>query len=132
MDGNLLKVLLDTHAFIWWDSDPSRLSARALALLKDPATLVLLSVVSVWEMLIKLQLGKIALNTPLATLVSQQEANGIRILPVTLDHVLGVEQLPLTHKDPFDRILVAQARNEGAALLSADSIFAGYPVKVLW
>jgi PIN domain nuclease of toxin-antitoxin system len=127
-----MKVLLDTHTFIWWDSDPSKLSAQVLTLLQDPATTVFLSVVSVWEMLIKRQLGKLTLRMPLATLVAQQQANGIQILSITLGHVLAVESLPTPHKDPFDRLLVAQANVEGTVLLSADSVFAQYPVNVLW
>jgi PIN domain nuclease of toxin-antitoxin system len=127
-----MKGLLDTHAFIWWDSEPSKLSAQALAFLQDPANTVLLSVVSVWEMLIKFQLGKLTLRAALAGIVAQQRANGIQILPVTLDHVLAVERLPTAHKDPFDRLLAAQANVEGAVLLSADPIFAQYPVHILW
>jgi PIN domain nuclease of toxin-antitoxin system len=127
-----MRGLLDTHAFIWCDSQPSKLSPRAAAFIQDPANTVLLSVVSVWEMLIKLQLGKLTLTAPLATILAQQQANGIQILPATLDHVLAVENLPAVHKDPFDRLLVAQATVEGAVLLSADAVFAQYPVNLLW
>jgi PIN domain nuclease of toxin-antitoxin system len=127
-----MKGPLDTHEFIWWDSDPSRLSAPALACLQNPSSTVLLNVVSVWEMVIKLQLGKLTLSTPLRTILAQQQANGLQILPLTLDHVLAVEGLPTPHKDPFDRLLIAQANVEGAVLLSADAIFAQYPVQVLW
>lgn len=127
-----MNVLLDTHTFIWWDSDPSQLSPRALAAFHDPATVVWLSVVSVWEMQIKSQLGKLALRLPLPQIVAQQQANGLRILTVTLEHVLAVEGLPSVHKDPFDRLLVAQANVEGADLLTVDAIFAKYPVRVLW
>ena len=127
-----MNALLDTHTFIWWDSDPAKLSAQALALLQNPTTTVLLSVVSVWEILINYQLGKLTLNMPLATLVAQQQANGMRILPITLEHVLTVESLPAPHKDPFDRLLVAQANVEGAVLVSTDPIFAQYPVNVFW
>ena len=127
-----MKGLLDTHTFIWWDSDPAKLSAPVLAFLKDPANTVMLSVVSVWEMLIKLQLGKLTLGAPLGTILGQQQANGIQILPITLPHVLALQGLPSPHKDPFDRLLVAQANVEGATLLSADPIFAHYPVTVLW
>src|SRR5437870_2947337 len=114
-----MKGLLDTHTFIWWDSDPSKLSATALTFLRDPANTLLLSVVSVWEILIKLQLGKLTLGLPIRTIVAQQQVNGVQILPVTLDHVLAVEGLPMPHKDPFDRLLVAQANTEGAKLVSA-------------
>src|SRR5438128_11497430 len=127
-----MKLLLDTHAFIWWDSDPVQLSAPALTALRDPANEVWLSVASVWEMVIKAQLGKLALRLPLAHIVSQQQANGLRILPVTLAHALGVEGLPAIHKDPFDRVLIAQANVEGAELVSADQVVRQYPVRVLW
>ena len=127
-----MKGLVDTHAFIWWYSDPSRLSAAALAFFQDPSSIVLFSVISVWEILIKFQLGKMTLIMPLRTILAQQQANGVQILPVTLDHVFGVESLPAVHKDPFDRLLIAQANVEGAVLVSADAIFAQYPVSVLW
>jgi PIN domain nuclease of toxin-antitoxin system len=127
-----MKSLLDTHTFIWWDSDPSKLSARALTVLGDPSAVILLSVVSVWEILVKSHLGKLSLRLPLDQILAQQVANGVQILPVTLEHVLGLEALPDVHKDPFDRLLIAQARVEGAILLSADGVFARYPVPVLW
>ena len=127
-----MKGLLDTHTFIWWDSDPSRLSASALAFLCNPANVVLLSVVSVWEILIKVPLGKLTLRAPLATILAEQQANGIQILPAYLPHVLALESLPSIHKDPFDRLLIAQANVEGAVLLSADTVISHYPVSVLW
>lgn len=127
-----MKGLLDTHTFIWWDSDPAKLSAAAHAFIADPANEVLLSVVSVWEMVLKLQLGKLTLARPLPPILAHHQANGIQVLPVALSHVLAVETLPTPHKDPFDRLLVAQANVEGAVLVSGDPIFAHYPVKVLW
>lgn len=127
-----MKLLLDTHAFIWWDSDPAQLSAPALAALRDPANEVWLSVAGVWEMVIKAQLGKLSLRLPLADIVTQQQANGLQILPVTLAHVLAVEGLPPVHKDPFDRVLIAQANVEGAELVSTDQTVRQYPVRVLW
>jgi PIN domain nuclease of toxin-antitoxin system len=127
-----MKLLLDTHAFIWWDSAPAQLSAPVLAALRDPANEVWLSVASVWEMIIKCQLGKITLRLPLADVVTQQQANGVRILPVVLAHTLAVEGLPAIHKDPFDRLLIAQSNVEGAELVSADPVIRQYPVRVLW
>ena len=112
-----MRLLLDTHAFIWWDSEPDRLSATALAAIRDPANEVNLSVASVWEMVIKSGLGKLSLRMPLADIVLQQAAGGLRILPVTHGRVLAVEQLPLVHRDPFDRVLVAQATMEDAELV---------------
>ena len=128
-----MKGLLDTHTFVWWDGAPAKLSPAVRAFLQNPANTLLLSVVSAWEMLIKLHLGKLTISGPLpALLARQQKSNGVQILPVSLAHVLAVDALPAAHKDPFDRLLIAQANVEGAVLLSADPIFAQYPVKVLW
>ena len=128
-----MKLLLDTHVFIWWDSEPARLSPRALALCQDRQNTLLLSVVSLWEMQIKLQLGKLKLALPLKEIVEgQRRTNNVEILPVTLEHVLGLENLPPYHKDPFDRLLVAQAIVEEAVLVSADPNIAKYPVQIVW
>jgi PIN domain nuclease of toxin-antitoxin system len=127
-----MRLLLDTHTLIWWDSDPARLSDVALAALRDPANTVWLSVVSIWEILIKAQLGKLNVRLPLPDIVAEQQANGLRVLPVTLPHSLALEGLPPIHKDPFDRLLIAQAIVEGAELVSADHVFVQYPVRLLW
>lgn len=128
-----MKLLFDTHAFIWWDSDPSRLSPRVLALCQDRANVLLLSVASAWEMQIKVQLGKLELATPLGELIRrQQEVNGVELLPVALDHVLALHDLPPHHRDPFDRLLVAQANIEKAVLVTNDSIITRYPVEWLF
>ena len=87
-----MRLLLDTHAFIWWDSQSSRLSAKALAACADPANELLLSVASVWEMQIKVQLGKLQLRAPLARIIEEQErTNRIRIFQISIDHVFGLE-----------------------------------------
>ena len=128
-----MRLLLDTHTFIWWDSDPDRLPQRVLALCQSTSTDLLLSVASVWEMQIKQQVGKLKLRMPLADLISgQQETNSIELLPIQLGHVLALDSLELHHKDPFDRLLIAQALVEDAILLSADPIFSQYPATVLW
>jgi PIN domain nuclease of toxin-antitoxin system len=127
-----MKVLLDTHTFIWWDSDPGKLSAGVVSLLQSPSTQALVSVVSIWETLIKQHVGKLTLARPIDEIVVEQEADGLEFLPVTLDHVLALGSLPPAHKDPFDRLLVAQATKEGAVLLSVDPIFQQYPVQVQW
>jgi PIN domain nuclease of toxin-antitoxin system len=128
-----MRLLLDTHTFIWWDSDPGKLSLRALELCQDRMNSILLSVVSIWEMQIKSQLGKLNFSLPLAELVkSQLEMNNLEILPIQLEHVLALEGLPTPHKDPFDRLLIAQASIEDAIIVSSDSQFGQYPVKVIW
>ncbi len=128
-----MKLLLDTHTFIWWDSEPARLSSLALALCQDSENTLLVSVVSTWEMQIKAQLGKLRLELPLAELIeNQKRINSLEILHIELEHVLALDHLPPVHKDPFDRLLVAQARVEGASLVTNDLVMANYPVRVIW
>lgn len=103
------------------------------SLLADASNSLFLSVVSIWEMQIKSQLGKLKLNLPLRELIeSQQQTNGLQILSIALEHVLALENLPAHHKDPFDRLLVAQAVVEDASLVSMDSALTAYTVKLLW
>ena len=127
-----MRILLDTHAFLWWDNDLDRLSERARSLCFDPNNTLVLSVVSVWEMQIKHQSGKLTLRAPLAELVfNQQHENGIEILPVTLPHILALDKLPSIHKDPFDRLLIAQSIAESISVLSVDAVFKNYPISLL-
>lgn len=112
-----MRLLLDTHIFLWWADEPEKLSALALSALEDGANDLILSVASTWEIQIKIQLGKLQLNQSLKELIeSQQEANNLQILPVALSHVLALETLPFHHKDPFDRLLIAQSNARRAAL----------------
>ncbi|MEG4055381.1 MULTISPECIES: type II toxin-antitoxin system VapC family toxin [unclassified Microcoleus] len=128
-----MKLLLDTHTFIWWDSSPQKLSPKALALCQNPENILLLSMGSIWEMQIKLQLGKLSLNLPLPELIeSQQQTNNIEVLPINLTHIFTLDSLPNHHKDPFDRLLISPAIVEDAVLVSGDSILANYPVKIEW
>src|SRR5215213_862539 len=127
-----MKLLLDTHIFIWWADQPERLSPAALSALEDEANELLLSVASVWEMQIKIQLGKLKLSLPLKELVkNQQETNDLMVSPVALTHVLALDALPFHHKDPFDRLLIAQSISEGLTVVTADSQFSAYSVKLL-
>ena len=127
-----MRLLLDTQIFIWWADIPEKLSKPVLSALEDDSNDLLLSVASVWEMQIKIRLGKLKVSLPLAELVhSQQAANDIHILPVALPHVLALETLPFHHKDPFDRLLIAQSIEEDATLVSVDPQFSSYPVKLL-
>jgi PIN domain nuclease of toxin-antitoxin system len=103
-----------------------------LAALRDPTNTLLLSVASVWEMQIKSHAGKLELGLPLAELMeSQRLANGIEVLPIQLAHVLALDELPPHHRDPFDRLVIAQANAEDLTLVSVDPVFANYPVRLL-
>jgi PIN domain nuclease of toxin-antitoxin system len=127
-----MKLLLDTHVFLWWALTPERLPRPVMAACTDPATTLLFSTASVWEIQIKAALGKLTLHQPLPEVVASQLDNGLQLLPITLDHALRVGDLPLYHKDPFDRMLIAQALVEDAVLASADAAVAAYPVARLW
>ncbi len=128
-----MKLLLDTHTFIWWDTNPQQLSPHALALCRNPENQLILSVVSIWEMVIKIQIGKLQFARPLAEMIAdQQKTNRMILLSVDPAHVFAVASLPLHHKDPFDRLLIAQASVEGIALLSRDTQFSNYKIQVEW
>lgn len=128
-----MKYIFDTHAFIWWDSEPTTLSNKVLSICQDPNNILVFSVVSAWEMQIKAQLGKLNLTLPLGQMISgQQNTNQIQVLSCNLEHVLALDSLPFHHKDPFDRLLIAQANVENAILLSKDHIMSKYQVNVTW
>ena len=125
--------LLDTHAFLRMTSAPDRLGPKARAVIDDPASRLLLSVASVWEMAIKRSLGKLELPAPLPSFLKRQlHATRTELLDVQAEHALEVDELPWHHRDPFDRLLVAQARFEGLTLLSRDAAFDGYDVPRSW
>jgi PIN domain nuclease of toxin-antitoxin system len=127
-----VKALLDTHTFLWAIAEERRLSRRAQQIYTGPNDLWL-SVASVWEILIKTQAGKLPLPEPVGPyLVKKLVQNQIELLPITLDHVLGIEALPPHHRDPFDRLLIAQSIEEGWPIVTADPWFARYPVDVIW
>ena len=128
-----MKLLFDTHAFLWWDSEPQRLSEFALDACTDPSNEIYLSVASLWEMQIKMGLGKLHLRLSLENILQhQQSQNGLQLLPILPSHIFALSSLPTFHKDPFDRLLVSQAGCEGCSLLSSDAFVSQYPVDVLW
>lgn len=128
-----MKILLDTHTFLWWNEASPRLSKKALVLLADPANTLLLSVVSAWELVLKTQRGKLRLSESPSVYVATRMAHyAMESLPVTLAHALACESLPLHHRDPFDRLLIAQATIEGVPIVTADPEFRRYAIKVVW
>ena len=128
-----MKVLLDTHTFLWAITDDSNLSRRAREIFVSRASDLFLSVASVWEILIKVQIKKLPLPRPAMPYLREQIAtNGVQILPIVLDHVARLEALPAHHRDPFDRILVAQSMEEGWPIVSADPLLMKYPAQLIW
>jgi PIN domain nuclease of toxin-antitoxin system len=128
-----MMLLLDTHTFLWFCQGDRRLSAAATTLIQDPANRKLLSIASCWEIAIKAGMGKLTLGEPAATYVPNALARtGFELLPISVAHATGVEGLPSHHRDPFDRLLVAQAIAEQISLVSGDPIFDAYGVTRLW
>jgi PIN domain nuclease of toxin-antitoxin system len=128
-----MKLLLDTHALIWWDQKPGELSHKALDAIKLPGAEVYFSIASVWEMQLKQVSGKLKLGGPVRmTIETQMKENGLRLLPLALSHIWSLTELPNPNRDPFDRILASQARSEGMTLITRDTIFKKYRVDLLW
>jgi PIN domain nuclease of toxin-antitoxin system len=126
------RFLLDTHVLIWWMRDETRLSTRASAIIKNPENQILISAAVAWELAIKVKLEKIRPATLIEGLNLVLEQESFSALDITLPHALEAGLLPLHHRDPFDRLLVAQALALKLPILSADRILESYGVKRLW
>jgi len=122
-----MKLLLDTHLLLWAAGEPDRLSAEARSLIENPENELLFSAASLWEVAIKRGLGRHDFKVDARLLRRGLLDNGYSELPIVSDHVVAIESLPTLHKDPFDRVLVAQATVEGVTLLTIDSLVAQYP-----
>lgn len=128
-----MNLLLDTHAFIWLDAIEGRLSTNVLSAIENTENTIYLSLASVWELQIKIQAGKIKLSDTLrGKIESQSERNAITLLPIRLDHILALSALPAHHNDPFDRLLIAQARTDKLTLVTTDTKIRQYDVPVFW
>lgn len=128
-----MKILLDTHAFIWWSLTPEKLSLSGLNLIENQKNNLYLSIASVWEMQIKISINKLHFDNPLSDIIiHQKNINDLQILPIELEHIWQLKNLPLHHKDPFDRMLIAQGITEKMPILSIDSVFENYSIDVIW
>jgi len=128
-----VRFLLDTHTFLWWITDDPHLSERARQVISDPENEMFLSAASGWEMAIKTQLGKLQLPDRFEQFIAEQLfRNNITSLPVMMSHALHVQSLPLHHRDPFDRLLIAQGQLEKMPIITTDSVFADYDVEIVW
>lgn len=128
-----MRLLLDSHSFVWWRDEQHKLSPKALAEITNPANDVFLSVATVWELQIKIAIKKFTLKGDLKDVVEEEsQQNALQVLPINLAHALYLKNLPLHHKDPFDRLLIAQAIIENMTLVSADLKFSMYQANLLW
>jgi PIN domain nuclease of toxin-antitoxin system len=125
------NLLLDTHAFIWYSENDPKLP-ESIKIDIENADRVYLSIASLWEIAIKLSIGKLSLRSNYESIESSLEPAGISLLPISFADTVGVMNLPLHHRDPFDRILIAQSINNSLTLVSCDSAFAAYPIQIKW
>lgn len=128
-----MNYLLDTHSFIWWNENSPRLPVHVRQALSDRSNQIWLSHVSVWELQIKIQIGKLTLGAPLADLIDQEiRVNHLRLLSISYDDILKLDSLPMHHRDPFDRMIIAQTLMGGFHLVACDAEFAAYGVPLFW
>jgi len=128
-----MRLLLDTHSFLWFINGSPQISTSARTLIEDASNQPFLSVASLWEMAIKVSIGKLSLGQPFETLIPQQlSLNGIALLGITISHTAVVTKLPFHHRDPFDQLLIAQAMVEQIPIVSGDTAFDMYTVTRLW
>ena len=128
-----MQALTDTHTFLWWALDDPGLSVFCRRIISDPANTIHISVASAWEISIKYQIGKLPLpEPPEIFLPTRIAAGGFRVLTATLEHVIAIRHLPLIHRDPFDRLIIAQAQIENLPILTTDDTIRQYAVTTLW
>ena len=128
----MLQYLLDTHTLIWYINGDFELSQIGRMAIEEENATNFVSIASLWEMAIKISLGKLELKMPFDHIEQQIAANGFEILPITLQDILTVSTLPFHHRDPFDRIIIAQSLNNDMIVISKDKFFDQYQAKVRW
>jgi len=127
-----MNILLDTHTFLWFLGGHSELSKQARTLIETPKHEKYISIASFWEIAIKHSLGKLTLDVPFVELKTEAVKSNFQILPITFEDTLQLSTLPFHHRDPFDRIIISQAKENNLTLLSCDNNFAQYNVNILW
>ena len=128
-----MNLLLDTQVFLWWIVDEQSLSDRARTLIRDGGNLLFLSAASAWEIAIKASLGRLDIGgEPAKVIAEQMAANAIQPLPILVSHALHIYGLPTHHRDPFDRLLIAQSQVENLPILTADRLISRYEVNTVW
>ncbi len=128
-----MKVLIDTHILLWFlEGDRQKISGAALAAVQDQTNEKFVSIASLWEVVIKVNIGKLPMRTTFQSFLALIPANGFQVLSLQSSHLLKYLDLPLHHRDPFDRILVAQSINDNLSVVTKDPNFSVYPIKTIW
>ena len=126
------NFLLDTHALIWFLEGDAQLSLTAKTIILDTDNRLCVSVASLWEMAIKMSIGKLTLTQSVEQIIARLPVEFIELLSIEVPHILAIQQLPLHHKDPFDRLLIAQTKAENLTIISDEAIFDQYAIKRIW
>lgn len=127
-----MVYLLDTHAYLWFLEGSAELSGKVKNIIEDTSHTKYVSLVSFWEISLKLSLQKLEISIPYQELMAQAILNGFEVMPLTFQHTQSIINLPFFHKDPFDRMLIGQAVTENITILSRDEKFSLYPISVVW
>jgi PIN domain nuclease of toxin-antitoxin system len=127
-----MDILLDTHAFMWFVNGDPMLGRNAKKSIENTANQSFMSVASLWEMAIKINIGKLSLSKPYHLIEQQIEDNRIELLPIRFNHTLQIVNLPLYHRYPFDRLIIAQAIAENMTVITKDDNFKSYPINIIW
>lgn len=127
-----MRLLLDTHAIIWHIEQNPSLSAKASRAIKNPDNEIFVSAVNIWELSIKVSLGKLKLPKTVKEIAAELRSGGVTFIQISDEHAMATEALPWHHRDPFDRMLIAQTRQEGLTLVARDDVFDQYDVALLW
>jgi len=126
------KYLLDTHTLIWFLEGDGRLSKKAKNIIEKSSLNVVVSIISIWEIAIKISIGKLEITNNLKSIINQLEANNILDTKISSENILEIINLPLHHKDPFDRLLIAKAKAENYIIITKDQYFSKYDIEILW
>jgi len=127
-----MNLLLDTHAFIWFINGDNQLPKKVIKLIEDSNNQCYLSIASIWEIAIKVSLGRLVLKSEFNHIQQLLIKNDFEILPIQFDHLISIQKLEFFHRDPFDRLIISQAIAEDFVIISKDKEFELYPVKVVW
>jgi PIN domain nuclease of toxin-antitoxin system len=127
-----MKLLLDTHTFIWFVEDDIKLPISTKNQIESIDNEILVSIVSLWEIAIKTSLGKLEIANDIPSMIREIEINGFTILPIFPEHTICVSTLPFHHRDPFDRMLISQSITENIRIISKDSVFGEYDIDCFW
>lgn len=127
-----MRFLIDTHIFIWFINGDNQLPSPVLSQIENPQNTCMISIASIWEMGIKYGMGRLELNNDFSAINRFLYDNSIQILPVNFEHIQKLTELPFHHRDPFDRVIIAQAISEQMSIITKDELFSHYSINILW